>query len=144
MLLGYDQSGRCPMLVNDKCSIYEFRPITCRSYDCRIFSATGIEAGGKEKELINQVIRRWDFDYGSEDGKKLKNAITATTAFLQTHADRFPSGALPSNPTQLAIYAIKVYDVLIEFSDDTASIKNITPTPELIQQLIEAHDNFHT
>ena len=45
MLLGYDENGHCPMLIDDKCSIYEHRPITCRSYDCRIFPAAGIVAG---------------------------------------------------------------------------------------------------
>ena len=27
--------GGCSMLVDDKCSIYEDRPIACRQYDCR-------------------------------------------------------------------------------------------------------------
>src|SRR5689334_24657317 len=26
VLMGYDEKGRCPMLVDDKCSIYEHRP----------------------------------------------------------------------------------------------------------------------
>ena len=46
VLLGYDEHGHCPMLVDDKCSIYEHRPISCRNYDCRIFLAALITAGG--------------------------------------------------------------------------------------------------
>ena len=54
VLLGYDEHGRCPMLIDDKCSIYEHRPQTCRNYDCRIFSAAGIAAGDDDKALITQ------------------------------------------------------------------------------------------
>lgn len=28
-------SGGCSMLINNKCSIYEDRPIACRQFDCR-------------------------------------------------------------------------------------------------------------
>jgi hypothetical protein len=61
VLLGYDENGCCPMLVDGKCSIYEHRPQTCRGYDCRVFPAAGIEAGDSDKELINLRIRRWKF-----------------------------------------------------------------------------------
>jgi len=30
VLLGYDERGHCPMLVDGACSIYEHRPRTCR------------------------------------------------------------------------------------------------------------------
>ncbi|MFI5042361.1 MAG: YkgJ family cysteine cluster protein, partial [Acidimicrobiales bacterium] len=33
VVLGYDERGRCPMLVDARCSIYEHRPRTCRTYD---------------------------------------------------------------------------------------------------------------
>src|SRR5437763_4457379 len=42
MVLGYDDRGQCPMLVDNQCSIYSHRPRTCRAYDCRVFAATGI------------------------------------------------------------------------------------------------------
>jgi Fe-S-cluster containining protein len=42
MVLGYDEHGRCPMLADNGCSIYEHRPITCRTYDCRIFPASDV------------------------------------------------------------------------------------------------------
>ncbi len=32
-VMGYDDRGYCPMLVDDKCSIYEDRPQACRTYD---------------------------------------------------------------------------------------------------------------
>jgi Fe-S-cluster containining protein len=43
VVMGYDERGHCPMLIDDVCSIYEHRPRTCRTYDCRVFPAAGIE-----------------------------------------------------------------------------------------------------
>jgi Fe-S-cluster containining protein len=53
VLLGYDERGHCPMLVDGACSIYADRPRTCRTYDCRVFPAAGIDAaeGDPGKEL---------------------------------------------------------------------------------------------
>ncbi|MGI9120662.1 MAG: YkgJ family cysteine cluster protein, partial [Acidimicrobiales bacterium] len=48
-LLGYDEQGHCPMLVDNRCSIYEHRPRTCRTYDCRIFPAAGLEPDDDDK-----------------------------------------------------------------------------------------------
>ena len=61
-LLGYDEHGRCPMLVDDQCSIYEHRPRTCRTYDCRVFPAAGLEVDD-DKPLIAGRARRWRFGY---------------------------------------------------------------------------------
>lgn len=43
LLMGFDARGHCPMLVDGGCSIYEHRPRTCRTYDCRVFSVSGVE-----------------------------------------------------------------------------------------------------
>ena len=45
LVMGYDAHGRCPMLRADGCSIYEHRPRTCRTYDCRVFAATEALSG---------------------------------------------------------------------------------------------------
>jgi Fe-S-cluster containining protein len=47
VVMGYDERGRCPMLIDEVCSIYEHRPRTCRTYDCRVFPAAGIEPDDK-------------------------------------------------------------------------------------------------
>jgi hypothetical protein len=57
VLMGYDSNGRCPMFANGKCSVYEHRPQTCRIYDCRVFTAAGILAGGPDKVEINKRVR---------------------------------------------------------------------------------------
>lgn len=115
VLLGYDEKGHCPMLVDEKCSIYEDRPLCCRNYDCRVFPAAGIEAGNDDKELINRRIRRWKFSYPTEGDRTEHSAVRAAAAFLREHADCFPAGVVPSNPTQLAVLAIKVYDVFMDY-----------------------------
>lgn len=114
LLLGYDEKGCCPMLVDGKCSIYEFRPRTCRRYDCRVFPAAGIVAGGQDKHAINQRIGRWRFSYPSERDRVEHFAVQAAARFLRQHADAFPVGVVPSNPTQLAALAIEVYEVFVQ------------------------------
>src|SRR5438552_2615582 len=52
VVLGYDERGHCPMLVDGRCSIYEHRPQTCRIYDCRVFTAAGIELAEPSKAEI--------------------------------------------------------------------------------------------
>mgnify|MGYP006115944097 FL=1 len=59
-LLGGAESA-CPMLVDDACSIYEHRPRSCRTFDCRLFAATGLDPGD-DKPLIRAQAKRWYFD----------------------------------------------------------------------------------
>src|SRR5947209_5185789 len=54
VVLGYDDAGRCPMLVDDRCSIYEHRPRACRVYDCRVFAATGVEVVDEDQRAIGR------------------------------------------------------------------------------------------
>jgi Fe-S-cluster containining protein len=112
VLMGYDEQGRCPMLKNRQCSIYDHRPKTCRNYDCRIFPAAGIESDGRE--LINRQIRRWKFSYASPVDRVEHEAVQTAAKFLRDHADRFPKGAIPAGATQLAILAIRVFDVFLD------------------------------
>ena len=121
VLLGYDESGRCPMLLGRSCSIYEHRPQTCRSYDCRVFPAAGIAAGGRDKELIERRARRWRFSYPAEADRREHLAVQAAATFLQRHADCFPDGFVPGNPAQLAALAIKVYGVFAGDADESGS-----------------------
>ena len=61
LLMGYDEHGRCPMLTAAGCSIYEHRPRTCRTYDCRVFTATEITPDGDAAAGIAARVRRWRF-----------------------------------------------------------------------------------
>jgi uncharacterized protein len=89
VVLGYDERGHCPMLLDGRCSIYEHRPRSCRTYDCRIFTATGVEP---DKPAIAERVARWRFDADDVD-------LRAAAASL---ADAVP------NPTQRAVRAVRV------------------------------------
>ena len=121
VLMGYDEKGHCPMLKKGVCSIYDHRPSTCRSYDCRIFPATSIQISGKDKSLISKQIERWKFSQTEPEGIELQRAVKKSAVFLKNKSKHFKQGELPGNPTQLAIMAIKVYDLFLEEKADRAN-----------------------
>jgi Fe-S-cluster containining protein len=65
VVLGYDEQGCCPMLVDGVCSIYEHRPRACRAYDCRVFAATGVEPDESQPAIAARV-REWRFEVDDE------------------------------------------------------------------------------
>ena len=111
-LMGYDEHGHCPMFRDGGCSIYTDRPDTCRTYDCRIFTAAGMNAGDGRTE-INQRIGRWRFEYASEAARQQHGAVTAAANFLRQHPVRFPGGHIPSRPGDVAVLAVKAYEVFL-------------------------------
>ena len=86
VVLGYDEHGRCPMLGDRGCTIYEHRPRTCRTYDCRIFAATGVEPGPSQP-AIRERVRRWRFTVRSPEAQEQRRALARAAADL---ADRHP------------------------------------------------------
>jgi uncharacterized protein len=64
VVLPYDEQGHCPMLVDGACSIYEHRPRTCRTYDCRVFAVTGVEPEGQP--AIAARVAEWRFEIDDE------------------------------------------------------------------------------
>jgi|HigsolmetaAR202D_1030399.scaffolds.fasta_scaffold00648_7 Fe-S-cluster containining protein len=114
VVLGYRDDGTCPMLAGSECSIYEDRPQTCRDYDCRIFAAAGIDAGGADKEVINRRVRAWRFVYEDESAKRVHDAIRATAAFIRDRKSSFPGGRAPSSPTGIAVLALKAHEVFLD------------------------------
>jgi Fe-S-cluster containining protein len=121
VLMGYNDQGHCPMLVDNQCSIYEDRPQTCRSYDCRIFAATGVPVDQQTQPDIAQRVKTWVFNYENEESRKEHRILKEAAAFLQRNADLFPQGSLPSHPAQLAALAVRIYRV---FSGTTAKVNN--------------------
>ena len=137
VLLGYDERGHCPMLRDGQCSIYADRPQTCRSYDCRVFSAAGIEAGGDDKAQINLRIRRWKFSYASTGDAEAHVALRDAARFLREHAELFPAGTVPGNPAQLAILAVRVCDVFANRADVTESADRTRSDREIADAILE-------
>ena len=101
VLLGYDERGRCPMLIDDECSIYEHRPRTCRTYDCRVFPAAGLRAGEEDddKALIDRQTQRWRFTYPTADDRIRHDAVRAAAAYLDRHPEVFADGTAPTAAT---------------------------------------------
>jgi uncharacterized protein len=112
-VLAYDKRGVCPMLKPSGCSVYAKRPQTCRSYDCRIFAAAGIPAGGHDKAGINTRVERWIFAYPAERDREEHAAVRAAAAFIRDKAASFPGGRVPGDPSQLAVLALKAYAVFL-------------------------------
>jgi uncharacterized protein len=105
-VLGYDERGHCPMLIDDRCSIYDHRPRACRTYDCRIFPAAGLEPDGVEKAAVAERARRWRFRVTTPAAGAQQEAVKAAAAFLRAHPDELPAGVSASNTTQIAMLAI--------------------------------------
>jgi Fe-S-cluster containining protein len=111
VLMGYDDRGHCPMLVDGRCSIYEDRPRTCRTYDCRVFTATGIPVSDAAQQDITERAAQWSFGYRSAASRIAQAALRAAADFLMTKRDLFPPGALPVQPAQLAALAVRVHRI---------------------------------
>ncbi len=137
VLMGHDARGCCPMLKQGRCSIYTHRPHTCRTYDCRIFTAAGIAAGGDERAEINRRVRRWKFSYPTEQDRAEHRAVQAVTEFIRGHVECFPDARVPSDPGQLALVAIKVYELFLDPGHGA-----LPPDSELAGAIIEACRRF--
>ncbi len=123
VVMGYDEHGRCPMLVDDRCSIYEDRPRACRTYDCRVFPATGLAPDGVGQEPILDQARRWRFDLDTVDDVAGGDALRAAAAYLGDHPEVFPSGATPVSTTQLAVLAVELHEQFRAGEPDPGSVR---------------------
>jgi Fe-S-cluster containining protein len=101
VLLGYDERGWCPMLTEAGCSIYEHRPRTCRTYDCRVFPAAGVELDDPAKRAIAERAARWQFRYPTEQDRLDHDAVRATAVTIRARADA------PATATQRAALAVQ-------------------------------------
>jgi len=106
VVLGYDERGHCPLLVDDACSIYEHRPRACRTYDCRVFAATGLALDDPGKEAVADRAGRWRFTYATAGAQHEHEALRAEATHLRDHHGR---GAQPTT-TQLALRVIEMHD----------------------------------
>jgi Fe-S-cluster containining protein len=107
------------MLVDGLCSIYEHRPRACRTYDCRVFAATGI-AVDPGKPLLAQRVAQWTFATPTEVDEALDVALHRAAAYLRKHADDLARAGsdLPMDPTQIAVLTIEIHGLFIEGVDD--------------------------
>lgn len=118
-LLGYDQQGRCPMLTDAGCSIYDHRPRTCRTYDCRVFPAAGLVA---DQPAVAERAAQWRFEHPSPDDERRHGAVRAAAAFVAAHPEVLPDGAPPPGSTPHAVLAVRLHEAFVEATPTTAQV----------------------
>jgi hypothetical protein len=132
VLLGYDERGHCPMLTDNRCSIYEHRPRTCRTYDCRVLPAAGLE-GNDDKVSIAQQARRWRFSFPTRAARVEYDAVGAAATFLDQHQDVVSGASAPMNATQIAVLAIEVHRVFLRHDEATGEPSVVDADPEVVR-----------
>jgi uncharacterized protein len=108
LLLGYTESGACPVLVDGRCTIYEDRPLVCRTYDCRLYAATGVEP---DRADIAAQVRRWRFAYPEPEDRELQEAVLAALAFIRRTPPCLPGEAARHQPIRLATLAVVAHEL---------------------------------
>lgn len=139
LLLGYDELGCCPMLTGGRCSIYEHRPPTCRTYDCRVFAAAGIAA---DRDQITRQTRRWRFSHPTQDDRDQHAAVRAAASFVRERAECFPVDAGPRDPVRVALLAVKVHDVFLEPGEETGATARASSDLAVARAVREANERF--
>jgi len=142
MILGYNEKGTCPMFIDNRCSIYAYRPIACRNFDCRIFCAAGLEADDNEKRLINKQIQRWQFSYPYDRDRDLHLSVRNAAKFIVDHPECFPDGKVPSRTSQIALIAIKVYTVFQNLCDESKKSSKTYSNKEIADLIIKSNEDF--
>jgi Fe-S-cluster containining protein len=140
LLLGYDENGHCPMLVDGACSIYEHRPRTCRTYDCRVFPAAGVELDATDdadKAVIAERAQRWRFTHPTARDRAEHDAVRAAARFVHERADELPADVVPVTATQRAVLAVRVHEAFLAPDATTGDPVVVTdPDPEAVRVTI--------
>ena len=134
VLMGYDERGHCPMLVDGHCSIYAHRPVTCRTYDCRIFPAAGIalDVDDRDKEAIAERARRWRFGHPTETDRLEHEAVRTAAAFLRAHPDVLPDPAMATSATMVSVLAIEVHESFLVRDPVSDQLTLVEPDPDAV------------
>ena len=115
-VMGYNEHGRCPMLKvtgeNATCTVYNARPNTCRTFDCRVFTATEIYPSEPSQQAMANRAQQWQFEYPQALDRTLQAAVLAAKQFvLEQPALR---AHLPTHPSQLAVAIIQLHELFLQ------------------------------
>jgi Fe-S-cluster containining protein len=120
-LMGHDKKGNCP-LFQEGCSIYKFRPRTCRNFDCRVYGATGITPEFTSSALLDQ-IQAWKFTTQTELDHTLQKAVFDAVDFLNLHESTLPDDLKPYSSMRLAFLAVCMHTLFLKnVKEDPASM----------------------
>ena len=118
-IMGHGENGHCPMLIDNACSIYAKRPITCRTYDCRIFSAAGVFPDETQPEIASRA-RQWHFlpepNNGTNTEANRHEATQKAASFLQQHQQTLFGSMV--NEIQLSLSALKIHHLFLSTAAD--------------------------
>ena len=109
-VMGYGENGHCPMFRGNQCQIYDYRPLACRNYDCRIFCAADLSPSTTESEICKRV-KSWRFTYPYKKDRALHQSILSAVHFITNKPHCFPDAKIPEDPSQIALLAIKAHCV---------------------------------
>lgn len=112
-VMAYREDGTCPQMDGGNCAIYPDRPRACRTYDCRVFAAAGIPAGGDDNSRIQERVSLWRFEYRDDASREAHRSVGAAASFVSRRPELFPGGAVPRDPGQLAVLALKCHEVFL-------------------------------
>jgi len=124
LLMGYDERGHCPMLVDERCTVYAHRPRTCRTYDCRVLIAAGVAADDDQPRIAGQVAR-WRFDHPTATDRVEHDAVQRAGALLREDTAGRDGGA--PRATQLAVLAVEVHDLFLTRDPATGAVAPAEP-----------------
>jgi len=113
VVLGYDERGHCPMLADGLCSIYEHRPRTCRTYDCRVLPAAGFQDDEDVPLEIGRRASRWQFTHSTDGARVQHDAVEAAATFLAEHPEVLPPNSGRPSLTRLAALAIEIHECFL-------------------------------
>jgi len=85
-------------------------------YDCRIFAAAGLDAGGADKAVINRRVRAWRFSYEGEAERRSHDAVRTAARFIRERPEAFSALGVrvPAGPMGIAVLAIKAHAALLD------------------------------
>lgn len=135
VLLGYDERGHCPMLMDGGCSIYEHRPRACRVYDCRVFAATGVVPS--DKPAVAERVRHWRFSFDHPDSRPISEALQAAAVALS----QLPDPA-PTTDTGRAVMAVQIVDLFLQ-RDGAGALTVVEPSSDEIRNAVAQLSDQH-
>jgi len=133
VLMGYDENGRCPMLADGRCSIYEHRPRTCRVYDCRIFAASGIVFDEADKASISRQVARWRFSYRDDNDRARHRAVQLAAEYLTDTSRELGETSGGLNATRRSLRALEVHHLFLRSDEATGQSRAFTPGPDVLR-----------
>jgi len=114
LYIGFNDEGHCLLLKDGHCSIYENRPHSCRTFDCRVYNATGIQLDKDPSSPISKRVQEWGFTYPTEQDRARQEHLIQVSSILREHIPETPNDPSSENRRLLALKAILIASRLLD------------------------------